>query len=58
MDYEGAIGVPITFLHKFNPLQFEIIQFRKGIDGKDLSINAHLKDGKVVEIFKNGNWAF
>ena len=39
MDYDGAIGVPITFLHKFNPLQFEIIQFRKGIDGKDLSIN-------------------
>ncbi|OKY85884.1 MAG: adenosine deaminase [Bacteroidales bacterium 52_46] len=39
MDYEGAIGVPITFLHKYNPAQFEIIQFRKGIDGKDLSVN-------------------
>jgi hypothetical protein len=24
-DYEGAIGVPITFLHKYNPDQFEII---------------------------------
>ncbi|MDM1546217.1 adenine-specific methyltransferase EcoRI family protein [Ignatzschineria indica] len=39
MDYKGAMGVPITFLHKFNPEQFEIIQFRKGNDGKDLSIN-------------------
>lgn len=39
MDYEGAIGVPITFLHKYNPSQFEIIQFRKGNDGKDLSVN-------------------
>ena len=39
MDYEGVIGVPITFLHKYNPSQFEIIQFRKGNDGKDLSIN-------------------
>lgn len=39
MDYEGAIGVPITFLHKYNPSQFEIIRFRKGDDGKDLSIN-------------------
>ncbi len=39
MDYVGAIGVPITFLHKYNPSQFEIIQFRKGNDGKDLSIN-------------------
>lgn len=38
-DYDGVMGVPITFLHKFNPNQFEIIQFRKGNDGKDLRIN-------------------
>lgn len=38
-DYKGVMGVPITFLHKFNPNQFEIIKFRKGNDGKDLSIN-------------------
>lgn len=38
-DYGGCMGVPITFLHKFNPDQFEIIKFRKGNDGKDLSIN-------------------
>ncbi len=25
MDYEGAMGVPITFLDKYNPEQFEII---------------------------------
>ena len=39
LDYSGDIGVPITFLHKFNPEQFEIIKFRKGNDNKDLSIN-------------------
>lgn len=39
MDYAGYMGVPITFLHKFNPNQFEIIKFRKGDDDKDLSIN-------------------
>ena len=39
LDYKGAMGVPITFLHKFNPSQFEIIKFRKGNDEKDLSIN-------------------
>lgn len=38
-DYKGVMGVPITFLHKFNPDQFELIKFRKGMDGKDLSIN-------------------
>ena len=38
-DYTGYMGVPITFLHKFNPNQFEIVKFRKGDDEKDLSIN-------------------
>lgn len=38
-NYSGAMGVPITFLHKYNPEQFEIIKFRKGNDEKDLSIN-------------------
>lgn len=38
-DYKGAMGVPITFLDKYNPSQFEIIKFRKGDDDKDLSVN-------------------
>lgn len=38
-DYDGVMGVPITFLYKYNPEQFEIIKFRKGDDGKDLSVN-------------------
>ena len=38
-DYAGAIGVPISFLDKYCPEQFEIIRFRKGNDNKDLSIN-------------------
>jgi hypothetical protein len=25
MDYDGAMGVPITFLNKYNPKQFEIV---------------------------------
>lgn len=39
-DYNGVMGIPITFLHKYNPEQFEIIKFRKGDDEKDLSIRA------------------
>ena len=38
-DYDGCMGVPITFLGKYCPDQFEIITFRKENDGKDLSIN-------------------
>ena len=39
VDYNGVMGVPITFLQKFNPDQFELIKFRKGDDDKDLSVN-------------------
>ena len=39
LDYDGVMGVPITFLHKYNPDQFEIVGVRKGNNGKDLSID-------------------
>lgn len=39
VDYFGVMGVPISFLDKYNPKQFEIVKFRKGDDDKDLSIN-------------------
>ncbi|MBR4187535.1 MAG: adenine-specific methyltransferase EcoRI family protein, partial [Bacteroidaceae bacterium] len=38
-DYEGAMGVPVTFLDKYCPEQFEIIKFRKGDDDRDLCVN-------------------
>lgn len=41
MDYDGVMGVPISFLHKYCPKQFEIVKFRKGDDDKDLSINGY-----------------
>lgn len=37
-DYMGVMGVPITFLDKYCPEQFEIVGARKGADGRDLSI--------------------
>ena len=38
-DYDGVVGVPITFLDKYNPEQFKLVGFRKGLDGKDLKVN-------------------
>ena len=38
-DYDGVMGVPISFLDKYCPEQFEIVKFRKGDNDKDLSIN-------------------
>jgi hypothetical protein len=48
VDYDGAMGVPITFLDKFNPKQFEIVKFRKGNDDKDLSINGKCPYFRII----------
>jgi len=32
MDYEGVMGVPITFLTKYNPDQFELVGCNRGVD--------------------------
>lgn len=42
-DYKAGMGVPISFLDKYCPEQFEIEKFRKGDDEKDLTytINDH-----------------
>lgn len=37
-DHNGIMGVPISFLFRYCPEQFEIVKFRKGYDEKDLSI--------------------
>ncbi|MFN8355567.1 MAG: adenine-specific methyltransferase EcoRI family protein [Spirosomataceae bacterium] len=47
-NYKGAMGVPITFLDKYNPEQFEIIRFRKGDDDKDLVINGKSPYFRIV----------
>lgn len=38
-DYSGVMGVPITFVNKWNRAQFEIVGWRKGDDGRDLRVN-------------------
>ena len=37
-DYDGVIGVPITFLRKWNEEQFEVVGGRYGTDGKYLRL--------------------
>lgn len=38
-DVNMTVGVPISFIDRFNPSQFSIVGVRKGDDGKDLKIN-------------------
>ena len=62
-DYEGTMGVPITFLDKYNPEQFEIIGQTQGDSGKELGLrpydralkkyNKSLRDGQLYYM-KNG----
>ena len=47
-DYYGEMGVPITFLDKYNPSQFEIVRFRKGNDGKDLCVNGKCPYFRII----------
>ncbi len=47
-DWAGVIGVPISFLGKHNPDQFEIVKFRKGDDNKDLAVNGKPKYFRIL----------
>ena len=35
-DFDGDVGVPITFLASHNPSQFRIVRIKHGTDGKEL----------------------
>ena len=52
-DYFGIMGVPITFLDKYNPEQFEIIELGNSRDNftpnKDyINPKKHTKDGRIL----------
>ena len=62
-DWDGLMGVPDTFLDKYNPDQFEIIGIAEGDSGKELGlkpvprehkkINPGLRDGQLY-LMKDG----
>ena len=56
MDYEGVMGVPITFLGKYNPSQFEIIGCcEPAIRLTTLKLNPNFKEYKSRQIVYKGN---
>lgn len=55
VDYDGEMGVPITFLDKYNPEQFEIIgSFNAGAHGEELGATKTLTISKGKELMWNG----
>lgn len=55
-DYNGDIGVPITFLDKYNPEQFEIIGLGISNSGIEIGVKPYKKEHKKYrkEIQKRG----
>ena len=55
-DYAGAMGVPITFLDKYNPAQFEIIGLGISNSGLEMGVNPYKEEHKKYrkEIQKRG----
>ena len=53
LDYDGAMGVPITFLDKFNPDQFEIVGADEA-EGTGFSNGLFLNNSKHKQVFVNG----
>ena len=54
MDYDGAIGVPITFMDKYNPDQFEILGATES-EGKGFSNGLWDETSKVAQPLVNQN---
>jgi len=56
MDYPGAMGVPITFLDKYNPEQFEILGLGISNSGLDVGVRPYKSEHKKYrkEIQKRG----
>lgn len=56
-DYYGTMGVPITFLDKYNPEQFELIGMAHGDMGQALGVSANFSEEKCNEYLRK-NKAF
>lgn len=56
VDYKGAIGVPITFLDKYNPEQFKIIGLGISNSGLEIGVQPYKPEHKKYrkEIQKRG----
>ncbi len=50
-DYDGVMGVPITFLDKYNPEQFEIVSFRKDETGRILIFTGGQKSSSEGHLY-------
>lgn len=53
IDYDGIMGVPITFLHKYNPEQFEILGATES-EGKGFSNGLWIESSGIAQALVHG----
>ena len=54
-DFDGIMGVPVSFLDKYSPEQFEIIDLSRYMQTKGMSkkfVDAYYKSGQTGQIFE------
>lgn len=56
-DYDGIMGVPITFLDKYNPDQFEILAFTNDVDWQKQNHITPLGEENFKRLRNQGNMA-
>ena len=54
LDYDGLMGVPSTFLEKYNPNQFELIGIPTGNLGKQIGVTKNYRGRTDISLTKNG----
>ncbi len=53
-DYDGLMGVPDTFLDKYNPDQFEIIGIPFGNLGKEIGVTKNYRGRTDIAVTTDG----
>jgi hypothetical protein len=48
-DYEGAMGVPITFIDKYNPEQFEVLGWTRGLNEFEIFPTKRYTNAKQIK---------
>ncbi len=59
-DYDGVMGVPITFIDKYNPEQFELIGIGRGELGREIGVKKNARGRTDLQLTINGKptWPF
>ena len=59
-DYDGIMGVPITFIDKYNPEQFELIGIGRGELGREIGVKKNARGRTDLQLTVEGKvtWPF